>query len=418
MNVEKKINYSKGYIITKDTDENDLINAKEYFEKPELFLSINPKISIGVSPDKKEVNHKNIEIKPLSSLKIKNSIKDNKDNLSKNNSIYSKSKSKIINNNQISKIEETKRNFSIFSLRGKINKTKLNINNKSVKNLNKLNKKNYLTLDPKYNIESIHYQYKTFKDLKKIFTDSKEREKLFKSKGTNDLIPIRTDSNIKKYYFSQGKKLKFNQTTRSNEEKYLKYLAKKCNKEENELLINNIEEYRLKKQIKEYTEKTKNLSEKFGNNYWLFNLRRPTKNDFIRLNYVNIGNNNREIWKRYVDYPDKDIELINDPYYKINDKINSLYNSHSSFKNKENKISNIKGIGIKLEGKNLVQKELKDIVDITESNKNNCLFRLYKDPIENNKKSINDFTCKELYKFNNIKIKNKKKRGNILDKKN
>ena len=417
MNVENKINYSKGYIITKDKDENDLINAKEYFEKPELFLSINPKISIGVSPYK-EVNHKSYEIKALSSLKLKNSIKDNKENLSKNNSINSKSKSKLINNNQISKNEETKRNFSIYSLRGKLKRIKLNINNKSIKNLKKLNKKNYLNLEPKYNIESIHYQYKSFKDLKKIFTDSQEREKLFKSRGTNDLMPLKTDSDIKKYYFSQGKKLKFNQTTKLNEEKYLKYLAKKCKKEENELLINNIEEYRLKKQIKEYTEKNKNLSERFGNNYWLFNLRRPIKNDFIRLNYVNIGNSNREIWKRYVDYPDKDIELINDPYYKIKNKNNILYNSQNDFRNSGYKMSNIKGIsGIKIEGKNLVQKELKDIVDITESNKNNCLFRLYKDPIENNKKSTSDFICKELYKSNIINLKNKKKRNNNLDKK-
>ena len=418
MNVENKIKYSTGYIITKDKDENDLIDAKEYFEKPEVFLSINPKISIGVSPYKKELNHNNnIKIKSLSSLKLKNSKRDNKDNLislSKNNSINNTSK--LLINNPITKTEESKRRFSIFSLKEKIKKNN-NTNNKlNIKNMNIINKKKYLTLESKDNVESIHYHYTTLKDLKKIFRDSIERENHFKSQGTNDLIPIKTDSNIKKSYFSQEKRLKFNQTTKSNEEKYFKYLAKKCNKKENELLINTIEEYRMKKQIKEYVEKNKNLSERFGNNYWLFNLRRPAKNDFIRLNYVNIGNNNREIWKRFVDYPDKDIELINDPYNKIKNKINILYNSNKFFKDTINKMPNIKGIDdIKIEGKNLVKKELKDIDDINESNKNNCLFRLYMDPIEKNKNSINDFTCKELY--NTKRFKKVKKSCDFLDKK-
>ena len=101
-------------------------------------------------------------------------------------------------------------------------------------------------------------------------------------------------------------------------------MAKKCKKEQSELLINTIEEYRIKNKINEYVENNKILSEKFGDNYWLFSLRRPDKNDFIRLNYVNVGNRDREIWKRFVDYPDKEIELTNDPY-NINNKNNLLF---------------------------------------------------------------------------------------------
>ena len=93
-----------------------------------------------------------------------------------------------------------------------------------------LNKKNYNTIEPNKMSNNIHYKYRTFKDLKKIFKESIEREKYYKSKGTNNLIPIKVDSNIKKEYFSQEKKLKFNQTAKSNEEKYLKNLAKKCKK--------------------------------------------------------------------------------------------------------------------------------------------------------------------------------------------
>lgn len=64
MNVKSnKIQYEKAYIITKDKDENDLIDAKEYFESPDKFLSINPKISIGVSPNKRNYNLKKKKIK-------------------------------------------------------------------------------------------------------------------------------------------------------------------------------------------------------------------------------------------------------------------------------------------------------------------------------------------------------------------
>ncbi len=286
--------------------------------------------------------------------------------------------------------------------------THTNINKLNVKNIDIINKKKYLTLDSKDNINNIHYQYRTFKDLKQIFKDSMKREKYFKFKGTNDLIPIRTDSDTKKKFISQEKRLKFNQTTKSNEEKYLKYLAKKCKKDENDLLIKSIEDFRMKKQLKEYVENDKILQEKFGDNYWFFSLRRGDKNDFLRLNYYNVGNNDREIWKRFIDYPDRDIELINDPYNKTKNKIPILFNFNKNYKGKIHKMPNIKGISdIKVEGKNLAIKEYKDIVDITQSNNNICKFKRYKDPKENNKNYVNNFTCREVYKFHDINTKNK-----------
>ena len=366
---------------------------------PEKYLSINPKISIGVSPDKKQLNHN----------PINNEKKKSKLNLilSSRNSIK-KQNSKMLSNDKITKTEETaKRKFSIFSLKEKLipKKQKLNSINKLKININELNKKNYNNNEPKKNTINIHYKYRTFKDLKKMFKESIEREKYYKLKGTNNLIPISVDSNIKKKYFSQEKKLKFNQTMKSNEEKYLKYLAKKCKKEEKELLINNIEDYRMKRQLKECIENNKILSEKFGDNYWLFNLRRSDKNDFIRLNYVNVGNSNREIWKAYVDYPDKDIELINDPYNNTKIKMPILINLNKKSKKEIKKFPNIKDINeIKIEGKNLAKKEFKELIDITESN-SNCKFKLYKDPREKNKEYINNFTCRELYEYNTIRSK-------------
>ena len=67
-----RVQYEKAYIITKDKDENDLIDAKEYFESPDKFLTINPKISIGVSPNKRIYNNKKKEKETITSLQIKN----------------------------------------------------------------------------------------------------------------------------------------------------------------------------------------------------------------------------------------------------------------------------------------------------------------------------------------------------------
>ena len=161
--------------------------------------------------------------------------------------------------------------------------------------------------------ENIHYKLKTFDDLKKIFHEGLKREKDSITKGTNYLIPVKTEINVKEKFFSQGKQLKYNSIYKSSSEKYFHNLAKRCKKNESQMLVNNVQNYRMKKQINDYKENNKILAEKFGDYYWLFSLRLSPKNDFTRLDYYNIGTNEREIWKRYMDYPDKDVELVNLP---------------------------------------------------------------------------------------------------------
>ena len=168
----------------------------------------------------------------------------------------------------------------------------------------------------------------------------------------------------------------------------------------------------MKKQIKEYIENNKQLSEKLGNNYWLFNLRRSPKNDFVRFNYYNVGNKEREIWKRYNDYPDKDIELINVPYnqnkknnIRFNTEINKNKNKAKEIIQKINKFDDIK-----IEGKNLVQKEFDDIANICSTSGENIKFRIYKDPKEYDDKYVNELVYKEIYQLKKNKQNKKMKR--------
>ena len=249
-NDNKELLNKKVYIIKKDEDDNDILDVKEYFEKEDKFLCLNPKISIGL--------------------------------------------------------------------------------------LNKKHTKNKI-----------------------------EENNLLPSLGNQILKPR---PKIKKKYYSQGKKLNFNSIYKSNSEKYIKFLAKKCKKKENDMLMNNIPNYRMKKQIKEYIENNKLLSEKFGNNYWLFSLRRPPKNEYTRFDFFNIGTSEREIWKSFTDYPDKDYELINFPYRKGKNNA-PLYTE--IYKDQIPKIDEYEDI--KIEGKNLVKKEYDDIVNAYNNynNKNN-----------------------------------------------
>ena len=428
---KNKKTHEKAYKITRDTDDNDLIESKEIFEKPDKFLLINPKIVVGLSPIKNNNNHYYItgkKIKAISSSETEtdNTKKNNQDNqdnvtpitpsLSRNHN--QNNSQKFFINKQRVLTEEPIGKLAILSYEEKLNcKSTKNIGSANHKKLSNVNSKDNININTTHNnINSIHYQYKYFKDLQQIFRDSIKREKFFKSKGTNGLMPLKVDSNTKKAYFSQEKKLKYNEEIKLNEKEYCKNLAKKCKKKENDLLMKNIEDYRLKKQLKDYAENEKILSEKFGDYYWMFSLRRAEKNDFLRLDYYNVGNKEREIWKRFVDYPDKDIELINAPYIKTKNKIPILLKFNKSYKGKIHKKPNIKGISeIKIEGKNLVLKEYKDIIDIIHSYKNNCRFKIYKDPKEKKGKYVKNITCREAYNFNfvnNNNNNNKNKKDN------
>jgi hypothetical protein len=58
---------------------------------------------------------------------------------------------------------------------------------------------------------------------------------------------------------------------------------------------------------------------------------------------------------------------------------------------------------MKVDGKNLIKEELKNL-KLLFNDINNQKIRLYKDPIEENKKNMNDMICKEEYDKINLKI--------------
>ena len=385
MEDKNELTKNKIYIIKKDEDDNDILKIKDYFETADKFLNINPKISIGAI-------HNQYRKKAKEEQKYSNSL----NTIKKTRNIRS---SKLLRKSIQSSNIYTPRKESYI----------LSYENKDLTQYKNINRYKFPIPDRKNNSKNIHYKFKSFEDLKKILSSSIQREKESKLKGTNNLIPITTDINVKRKYLKQGKQLKYNTIYKSNSEKYIKNLAKKCKRRESQMLVNNIQNFRMRKQLKEYIENNKLLSEKLGNNYWLFNLRRPPKNDFTKMNYFNVGTKEREIWKRYMDYPDSDVELINLPCSKGKKKIRFI-TEISKDKNKQELIPKIKGFNdIKIEGKNIAIKEYNDIVKTHDNYCDQVKFKVYKDPIENDENHVKDLIYKEIYELKKERKKRKKR---------
>ena len=81
--ITNKTNH-KQYIIIKDKDDNDILDVKEYFEKPDKFLNINPKFTVGILPNHFNKKNKKEEKKTLLPLnKLKNAKKSRNSRVSR-----------------------------------------------------------------------------------------------------------------------------------------------------------------------------------------------------------------------------------------------------------------------------------------------------------------------------------------------
>ena len=71
---------NKTFIIKKNDDYNDKLDIKEYFEKPDKFLNIDPKIYIGTFPYPIHKNNRKDDIKDFQSLNNSKNLKKSKNN--------------------------------------------------------------------------------------------------------------------------------------------------------------------------------------------------------------------------------------------------------------------------------------------------------------------------------------------------
>ena len=392
---EEKKEKMKYFILTKNKEECISLELKELFEDPKKYLQNNSKFIIGNNYlNKLKIPKAFLIKKQNNSLTKLNYFKNNEFDLHKNNNINdliekkeSKASISNISKNKFTISQNRKRCISAFSPKRTINYDLTNPKKKSRNFLHSpSNLKNNISSSP---FKSIHYEYKTPKEIIDIFNKFSPREK---NNETIKLLSYKKDDFYNRKYLIQEKSLKNSVEEKKNFNDFSKYLSQKCKKKEENLLLNKIENYNLKKQIIKYIDKNKLLAEKLGNNYWICNLRRSKCN--YKINYVNTGRSDKEPWEQIIDAGDLEVEYTNNPSTPI---INNGEVRTNIFKYIK-KYPKLKSFNkIKVEGKNLFNQEYSNFINTIDKDKTNK-FKLYKDPQENKNKSIQDMIYKENYR--------------------
>ena len=423
--MEKPKNDKKLLLISKSIDEETLLDLKDFFRDPNKYLESKSKFIVG--------NKNLFKLKsPLSlNKKIKNFSRDDLIDLQNKeiNDFSLKEKSLKKGNYSLSKMKkyhkEKIKNKSISSLTpkqenifDKINKdilTKKNIliRNKFSFNNDDINKndleKNNLSLKPK----DIHYEFKTKKEILELF-----KKFLAKKKNKKDLIYRPFSS--QKPSFPPKRKLSFKDIIKTNEEEkknfnnFSNYLSRKCDREKKNLLVNRIDDFNMKKYMSNYMQENKLFSERLGNKYWICNLRRSQTKNEHKINFVITGRGDKEPWEQIIDSGIIEPEYVNDPSTQeknIKSNINTL-DEYKLFKQKFPFLNSFNNL--KIEGKNLLERELSNF-SINSSKNQNIKYRLYKDPREFNIKCIKEMIYKQNYILPsrnkiNLKIKSSRKK--------
>ena len=314
--MEEKLEESKKiFYIKKNVKPEELKIIKENFEDPNKYLSLDPRIRVGLLPfkSKKSQTNRNILTENLNifSNNINEITKNINENRPKSNNIPNKAN--IIENNDILN-NNIKKPMSQQFPTNKINKNRPTTGFSSLTNRKKISSGPISsTARMRPQSSHIHYELKSKDELLKIFSDSKEREIFSQKFGTNKLLPNCVNTKTLENYIYQEKILDLINKKKNKESKISKKLSKLCGKSEKNLLYNNIENYRLRRQMVEILEKEKPLNEKFGKHFWMISLRHPKHLEKIRINYINVGTDEKEIWKPLLEYPYEPVEIIQNP---------------------------------------------------------------------------------------------------------
>ena len=398
-------NVKKQYIIKKDTDFDDLLKVKESFEDPNLYFKKDKKMIIGNINLNKNTPTKNAS--RFKSMSLSDSLHKKYD---ENNMKTKKSKfkSKSMTQEQLFAPKPNKsKNIPLIKTRPKT--SLMSSYNYKSNNINKNTNGNSL---PSHDIGpmkiGIHYQKKSFDEIINILQQSKNREKQNKTKGTNDLFPKEVRKEIRENYYGQEKLLNKKELLKNKSDLLSKKLSNKLKRNQEDLLFNKIEDYRLKRQLIDYIESSKSIRYKFGENFWKADLRRPKKQDRIRFNYVKNENGNN-LQDRMVDYVDKDVEIINSPERLMKNKYAALIRNLSLKNYKEIKLANMEKINeIEIiKGKNLLKQEYLGLIGEKNRSEIERKYKLYFDPSEKKYKNVKDMVCGENYDNYSSEYKNK-----------
>ena len=234
-----------------ESNKNIYTEIDNYFDDPEDFLSPDSKVIVGhkisISPIAGTCNIDNRE-KKYSKLNLEK-------HRTKTNISYSKEKSRL--NKTISQAVDNNNNNIKFQV----------INNNQLKNI-----------------------FDSFKEPSNI--NSFIMEHKLNNNNNSSILP----RNISTSLITQNHYLDIKKKHEDKVKKMSRYLSRRTNKKINDLLINRIDFFRMKREIFNDIENSRPLEERYGQHKWVISLRRPDNFVGIRNAYVNIRNEHNPLW--------------------------------------------------------------------------------------------------------------------------
>ena len=316
-----------------ESNKNIYTEIDNYFDDPEDFLSPDSKVIVGhkisISPIAGTCNIDNRE-KKYSKLNLEK-------HRTKTNISYSKEKSRL--NKTISQAVDNNNNNIKFQV----------INNNQLKNI-----------------------FDSFKEPSNI--NSFIMEHKLNNNNNSSILP----RNISTSLITQNHYLDIKKKHEDKVKKMSRYLSRRTNKKINDLLINRIDFFRMKREIFNDIENSRPLEERYGQHKWVISLRRPDNFVGIRNAYVNIRNEHNPLWVNVREkYPLQKVLSIK-PGYDLE------YKDFVDFKKNqflpESSFDNIKAVenldDIEIKGKDLYKIEYKREL---EDKNNKILHRVFLD---------------------------------------
>ena len=144
-----------------------------------------------------------------------------------------------------------------------------------------------------------------------------------------------------------------------------------------------------------YVEENKILSERLGNKYWICDLRRSNIKGENKVNYVVTGKLDKDPWEQIIE-GNNEHEFLSDP--SISQSRLRNFNKTKEYITFIKKYPSLKSFNnLKIEGKNLLDKELNNFSNDNIDKDENIKYRLYKDPREFKNKFIKEIVYKQNY---------------------
>ena len=294
------------------------VNSKKNLEKIDLFSHKE------VKNTKMQQRKENMSLM-TGNNESKSSLK-RKPTLINNNNGYCK-KYEIIDNNGLKKIFE---NFKMENEKNKHSRNNEVSLSRSINNLNKSKSNNNLNNSEENsnsNINNNVYPYDLCRSL-----NYQNKQMAYRKKNVKKVMSLS------------------------------KFISKKINKQEDDLLINKVDLFKYKKEILSGLSQEKPREEKFGKFQWNMDLRRPIDFKGFRQLYVNVNSERNPFWGVIVERCPEEKETAVRPGYNLNQKEFIKFVNNKNIQNNKNKncVNTIENLDdLKVKGENLLDMEYK-----------------------------------------------------------